>query len=80
MITSQMEPAQSIVAMLGGPSAVARHLNLTPGAVSRWSMPRDKGRGGLVPSTHIPELCCLARSMGLFLEPNSFFQGHMRKK
>lgn len=75
-----MEPAHSIVNMLGGPSAVARHLHLTPGAVSRWGMPRDKGRGGLVPSTHIPELCRLASSMGLFLEPNSFFQGHLRKK
>jgi hypothetical protein len=75
-----MEPAQSIVNMLGGPTTVAKHLRLTPGAVSRWSMPKTKGCGGLVPSAHIPELCRLARSRGLFLEPNSFFQGHMRSR
>lgn len=73
-----MEPARSIVESLGGVSAVARYLSITPGAVSKWCMPvRRKGTGGLIPSRHIPKLCALAGQLGKFLEPNSFFRGHL---
>jgi hypothetical protein len=72
-----MEPAQSIVVSLGGVTAVARYLGLAPSSVSRWSAPIPRGSGGVIPSNHIPKLCKLARSMGLFLEPNHFFRGHL---
>lgn len=73
-----MEPAHSIVVMLGGPQIVAQWLSLTPGAVSRWYAPlKHGGCGGLVPSRHVPALCRLAKVQGKFLVPNMFFEGHL---
>lgn len=73
-----MEPAKSIVEHLGGAVLVARALDLSVGAISKWSTPIERGgRGGLVPSRHIPKLCKLALARGGFLEPNSFFRGHI---
>lgn len=73
-----MEPALSIVQSLGGVTALARYLKITAGAVSKWSTPTQRGgRGGLIPATYIPALCKLARAKGVFLEPNSFYRGHL---
>jgi hypothetical protein len=72
-----MEPAQSIVKRLGGPTAIAKALRISASGVSRWSIASPKGCGGLIPSRHIPDLCALARKQNIFLEPNMFFKGHM---
>lgn len=78
-----MEPAKSIVAMLGGPTAVATYLtdktdrHLTTGAVARWYMPAPTGCAGIIPSRHIPALCKMAKKAKKFLEPNMFFRGHL---
>lgn len=76
------EPAKSIVDRLGGPKIVAKALDLTTGAVSRWYAPKDQGGcGGLVPSHRITQLIKLARKGAfgkrMFLEPNMFFDGHV---
>lgn len=73
-----MEPAKSIVAMLGGPAQVAGMLNISAGAVSKWYAPLERGGcGGLIPTTrYIPVLCRAAHAMKKFLEPNMFFTGH----
>lgn len=73
-----MEPAKSIVARIGGPRIVSGLLGLTPGALTKWWTPRERGGcGGLIPSAHIVKLIPLARARGVFLEPNMFFEGHI---
>jgi hypothetical protein len=72
-----MEPAKSIVRMLGGSAEVARQLNLSASGVCRWYIAPPRGCGGLIPSRHIPQLCALAREQNKFLEPNMFFRGHL---
>jgi hypothetical protein len=68
------EPAYSIIRRLGGATVVAEALGLSPGAVSRWYMPRPRGLGGVVPSKHIKTLCEMAEKSNILLEPNMFFQ------
>lgn len=73
-----IQPARSIVEMLGGVGVVAKALHLTPSAVSKWSTPTERGGcGGLIPSRHIPPLCRFAPTRDCFLEPNTFFWGHI---
>jgi hypothetical protein len=69
-----MQPAKMIVQSLGGPSAVAKELGITPGGVCRWYMPKPKGAGGRVPGKYVPQLCAMARRLDLFLEPNIFYE------
>jgi hypothetical protein len=73
-----MEPAKSIVAMLGGPKKIAILLKLSTGAITKWYLSTEKGGcGGLIPSRHIVSLCKFAASKRKFLEPNMFFEGHV---
>lgn len=48
-----MEPAQTIITKLGGPSAVARVVKLHRTRVSSWQRPRERGgHDGLIPQRH----------------------------
>jgi|LakMenEpi03Aug12_release.lakeMendotaPanAssembly.Ray.scaffolds.fasta_scaffold961367_2 DNA-binding transcriptional regulator YdaS (Cro superfamily) len=54
---SQLSPAREIVEKLGGVRATARILSMSPSAVSRWMMSRDKrGTNGHIPRRHWPAI------------------------
>jgi len=68
-----MEPAQSIITKLGGPSVVAREVGVHRTRVSNWSRPREKGgTGGLVPQKHHRALLDLAQQQGVELSAADF--------
>jgi hypothetical protein len=70
---SGMEPAATIVAKLGGPSAVSRDLGVHRTRVSNWMRPRDKGgTGGIIPHWHVADLLQIARDKGVALEDKDF--------
>jgi len=69
-----MEPAASIIAKLGGPSAVAAAAGTSYTAPYRWQHPVEKGgTGGRIPAKHIPVLIELAKANGIELEAGDFF-------
>lgn len=69
-----MEPAQTIVRSLGGPTIVAQELGIHRTRVSNWQRPREAGgTGGVVPQKHIPALIRLADVRGVKLSTADFF-------
>lgn len=66
--TNPSEPAHSVIEALGGTSAVAKHLGLTRAAVSLWSAPRGRSKGGYIPMVHWGKLRTLARKRGVELD------------
>jgi hypothetical protein len=68
-----MEPADSIIQKLGGPSEVAKIVGVHRTRVSNWKRPRNRGgTGGRVPQNHIPALLAYARDNGIGLGPADF--------
>lgn len=68
-----MEPANTIIAALGGPSAVASRIGIHRTRVSKWKAPKDKGgTGGLIPQRHVPDLVKMGRERGVKLSPADF--------
>lgn len=56
-MSEKLDPAARIVAALGGVRATARIVGCTPGAVSRWMMPREKrGTSGRINQKHWPSI------------------------
>lgn len=69
-----MEPADSIIAKLGGPSSVAKAAGVHRTRVSNWKRPReDGGTGGQIPQKHIPALIALASDLKVSLALGEFF-------
>lgn len=67
------DPADSIIKLLGGLSAVAKAANTTATTVMRWRMPREKGgTGGFVPRKYHDFLISLAAEKGIDLAPAAF--------
>lgn len=63
-----MEPAQTIIKKLGGPSAVAEVVGIHRTRVSSWQRSRETGgTGGRIPQNHISALLEHARAKGLAL-------------
>ena len=68
-----MQPAQTIIQKLGGPSAVAKIVGVHRTRVSSWQRPRATGgTGGRVPQDHIPALLRHARENGVELSAVDF--------
>ncbi|WP_416551684.1 carph-isopro domain-containing protein [Phaeobacter sp. JH203A] len=68
-----MEPAETIITALGGPSAVARAAGVHRTRVSMWKAPRERGgTNGLIPYRHVPRLLEFAKERGVELEPGDF--------
>jgi DNA-binding transcriptional regulator YdaS (Cro superfamily) len=60
-----MQPARSVVDMLGGGRAVARELGISPSTVSRWTMPKSRQNlGGRIPQVHWLSLIAMATKQG----------------
>lgn len=70
-----MEPAKSIIEMLGGANAVAAFVNRKAPTVYRWAYP--KSRGGLdgnVPAELRPKLIEMAAGLGKSLDHADFYR------
>ena len=69
-----MEPAQSIIRKLGGPSVVAGVVGIHRTRVSSWQRSRAAGgTDGRIPQNHIEPLMTLAREKGVDLKIEDFF-------
>ena len=50
---NQLNPARDVIALLGGVRSTARILQLSPSAVSRWTVGTEKrGTGGRIPQRY----------------------------
>lgn len=68
-----LEPAQTIVRKLGGPSVVAGIAGVHRTRVSNWMRPKSAGgTGGVIPFKHVPALIEAAKAMGLDLSADDF--------
>lgn len=68
-----MEPANTILTRLGGPTAVAKFIGVHRVTVSKWQSSRASGgTGGMIPMRQIPQLMEMARSLGIALDGNDF--------
>lgn len=68
-----MEPAQSIIRVLGGPSAIAQQLGIHRTRVSSWQRSRATGgTGGTIPQKYHRELLARAKALGVELQPDAF--------
>lgn len=71
-----MKPiADQLIKKCGGAQAVAALLGLSPTSVYKWKYPVERGgTGGLVPANRQQELLDKARSAGIDLRPDDFFE------
>lgn len=68
-----MEPAQTIIQKLGGPTAVAGLVGIHRTRVSSWQRSQERGgTGGRIPQGHIPTLLQAARERGIELSADDF--------
>ncbi len=71
-----MEPANSIINLCGGFSAVAEMVARSEIRVRRWTYPKERGgTDGLIPSDCQQVLLSAARERGIDLRPDHFFIG-----
>jgi hypothetical protein len=62
-----IEPAYRTITMLGGKTAVARELGLSPSTVSRWCTPQPAGTGGNIPTRYWRQLLAMAKQQKIEL-------------
>lgn len=68
-----MEPAATIVGLLGGDTAVAQIAHVHRTRVANWKRPKEVGgTGGAIPFRHVPALLKAARERGLELSADDF--------
>lgn len=68
-----MEPAQTIIEQLGGPSVVAKIAGVHRTRVSNWKRAKeDGGTGGTIPFKHVPALLKAAGEKGVELSADDF--------
>jgi len=68
-----MEPANTIITRMGGPSEVAKVTGVHRTRVSNWKRPREVGgTGGRIPQSHIQILLRVASERGISLTAEDF--------
>jgi len=68
-----MEPAATIITLLGGDTAVAAITGVHRTRVANWKRKRDVGgTGGVIPFRHVPALIKAARDQGKPLSADDF--------
>lgn len=68
-----MEPAQTIIAKLGGPGIVSAVVGVHRTRVSNWRRPREKGgTNGLIPQDYHLRLIDFAATKGVILTGDDF--------
>jgi hypothetical protein len=76
-----MEPAATIIRLLGGVSAVAKRRNLHRTRVSKWQAPRSAGgTDGAIPMKHIQDLIEMGRDIGVELTAEDFIPQRDHRK
>lgn len=71
-----MEPASTIIKLLGGPTKVAAIASVHRVRVSNWMRPKEKGgTGGRIPQNHIPALLAAARARGIEVSAEQMLSG-----
>ena len=74
MVSSIMEPANTIIELCGGFKAVSAITGRDETRVRRWTYSKERGgSGGLIPSDMQQVLMRAARAKGLPLAPEHFF-------
>lgn len=69
----RMEPAATIIKLLGGDTAVAAITGVHRTRVANWKRERDVGgTGGVIPFRHVPALIKAARDQGKPLSADDF--------
>lgn len=67
------DPAASIIEVVGGASALARHLGTSPSSPLRWRLPRDKGgTDGFIPAKYHDRIIALAAARDVELPRAAF--------
>lgn len=75
-----MEPASSIIASLGGDTAVAAITGVHRTRVANWKRPRATGgTGGVIPLKHISKLLDAARARDIPLTAAQFLPSTMEE-
>ena len=52
----RLEPAHSVIERLGGKAWLSAQIGLDRSSLTRWTMPRPQGTGGMIPQKHWPAL------------------------
>jgi hypothetical protein len=74
-----MEPANSIIIMLGGNAAVAAIAGVHPTRVANWKRSKAVGgTGGSIPFKHAEVLIAAAKTKGLSLAADDFLPSKTR--
>lgn len=68
-------PAQVVIDVFNGATAVAKELDLNRTSVWSWSQPRPRGLDGFVPSIHHRKLLKAAKKKGLKLTEKDLIWG-----
>lgn len=72
------EPAHSVIVRLGGVRQIARTLEISPGAVSRWQTPKTaanpQGGGGVIPEERRGALIEMAKQKRMRLSKGDFLK------
>ena len=69
-----LEPASTIIRLLGGPKKVADEIKIHRTRVSKWKLPKESGgTGGTIPPKHIPRLMRFALREKIDLRYSAFF-------
>ena len=72
-----MEPARTIIRLLGGEKVVSEITGTAYTAPYRWQHDRTRGgTGGLIPQRHHPKLLDHARAQGIELGAQDFLPAH----
>ncbi len=73
-----MNPAERVIEICGGVTAVAHMVGRSEMPVRRWTYPKERGgTGGLIPSAMQTVLLERARAQGIDLRPEHFFPEHL---
>lgn len=68
-----MEPARTIIDLLGGPNKVAEIAGVHRTRVSNWARSKDAGgTGGVIPFKHVPALLAAAKDADIQLSADDF--------
>jgi hypothetical protein len=70
-----MEPAASIIRLMGGAQDVGDIVGKHPSRVYRWTYPESvrEGTGGVIPAKDQRKLLDHAKAKGIDLQPGDFF-------
>lgn len=61
----KLEPAYSVIELLGGKTEICDLLKVDKSTLTRWCCPRPAGTGGMIPLRHWPFLIIHGKKKGI---------------